>query len=115
MIKMTKKGSDSITLTLKKDTVRMLREKKGGSEKWDELIRRLARRKNCGLECAMCGAWLETDEMDISLDDLASRHGWTGVYSAGEIVNMEGIETRMKLGYMCQKCGVGRRKWVGRS
>ena len=112
---MTKKGSDAITITLKKDTVRMLREKKGGSEKWDELIRRLARRKNCGLECAMCGAWLETDEMDISLDDLAGRHGWTGVYSAGEIVNRKMIEPGRKLGYVCQKCGVGRRKWGGRS
>jgi predicted CopG family antitoxin len=107
---MTNRGSDSITITLRKATVRMLRGKKGGSEKWDEFIRRLARRKNCGIECAMCDDWLETDEMDISLDDLAGRHGWTGIYSAGMIVDKKGIETRMKLGYMCRKCSKERRR-----
>jgi predicted CopG family antitoxin len=110
---MTKKGSDTITITLRKDTVRMLRAKKGGSEKWDELMRRLAGRANCGIECAMCDDWLGTDEMDISLDDLAGRHGWTGIYSAGAIVDKKGVDTRMKLGYICRKCSEERRRISG--
>lgn len=106
---MTIKTSKSITITVLRTTVRKLRAMKG-SDTWDQLLLRLSGRGRCGIECMVCGYWLETDDTGISLDGLAERHGWTGIYSEEVIVEGKGIGSRMKIGYRCRKCAEDKRK-----
>jgi len=99
---MTLHGSEHITITILKTTVDKLRAMKR-ADSWDSLLLRFSKRGRCGIECMNCGYWLETDETDVTLDKLAKRQGWTGVY--GEEGEVDKGGRRMRIGYMCGKCG----------
>lgn len=98
------KDSGKVTITLDRTTVAMLREKKEGLETWDELMRRLGERRRSGIECVICGAFLEMEDKDKSPNTLAKENGWQSIYSARVIVNREEMETKVELGYLCQSC-----------
>jgi hypothetical protein len=81
------------TLTLKRATVEELKTKKR-AETWDELLLRLARRQRCGIECMICGKWIETTDAHVSPSVLAEMNKWREVSCEGEV----------KLGYVCPNC-----------
>jgi len=100
---MAKKDTDYITITVKKTTVAKLKKKKG-SETWDRMLLRLAEESRCGIECLICGAFLELDDLNQSPNALAEVNGWRMVYSGQvELENGE-MKTKVRLGYMCQNC-----------
>lgn len=88
---MPKKGKAN--LTLEQATVEVLRTKKG-SETWDEFLIRLAERQRCGIECIICGKWIETADAHVSPSVLAEMNKWREVSCEGEV----------KLGYVCPNC-----------
>jgi len=90
------KGIGKVTITLDRATVKMLRSKKDDLETWDELMERLARRKRCGIECIMCGKWIETNDIHVSPSVLAEMNGWH------EVCFKDGGE----LGFVCPNCAV---------
>lgn len=90
---MPKKGKAN--LTLEPATVEVLRAKKG-SETWDGFLMRLAKRQRCGIECIICGKWIETADAHVSPSVLAEMNKWREVSCEGEV----------KLGYVCPNCGV---------
>jgi hypothetical protein len=57
---MATKESGNVTVTLARTTVAMLRAKKKDLETWDDLMRRLyARQRKYGIECTLCGKFIE--------------------------------------------------------
>ncbi len=90
------KGSGNVTVTLARTTVAMLRAKKKDLETWDDLMLRLARRRRCSIECAICGTLLETRDPHVSPSVLAEINGWREVSCDDE---------KVKLGYVCASCG----------
>ena len=87
------KGIGKVTVTFDRSTVEQLRARKG-SETWDEMLLRLARRQRCGIECVICGKWIETTDAHVSPSVLAEMNGWREVSCEGEV----------KLGYVCPNC-----------
>jgi hypothetical protein len=97
------KGSAKVTVTLDRSTVDMLRKKKG-SETWDELMLRLAKRQRYGIECTICGKFVEAKNMDISPNMLAKEQGWQPLYS-GRVEETTGeLKRRVERGYICPSC-----------
>ena len=84
-------------LTLEQKTVEMLRANKG-SETWDGMLLRLSRRARCGIECVICGTWVETTNIHVSPSVLAEMNGWQ------EVILKDGH----KLGFVCRSCGVSK-------
>ena len=84
-----------VTVTLERTIVETLRARKG-SETWGEFFLRLAKRQRCGIECIICGRWIETTDAHVSPSVLAEMKGWQEVATKGEV----------KLGYVCPDCGV---------
>ena len=102
---MSLKDTDTVTVTLKKDTVKMLRVKKRGLETWDELMCRLGERPRCGIECLVCNKLIRTDDPGMSRNDLAEANGWEPLYVGGvELVAGEGIVTTGEIGFACAEC-----------
>lgn len=99
------KNSDKVTITLERTTVAMLRSKKKGLETWNELMLRLGNRRQFGLECAICGAFLEFENMDKTLNTIAKENGWQKMYSQIVHVDGEEIARQVELGYICPSCG----------
>ena len=87
------KGIGKVTVTFERSTVEQLRAKKG-SETWDEFLLRLASRQRCGIECIICGKWIETTDAHVSPSVLAEMNKWREVSCEGEV----------KLGYVCPNC-----------
>ena len=82
-------------MTLERATVETLRARKR-DETWDEFLLRLVSRQRCGIECIICGKWIETTDAHVSPSVLAEMKGWREVSCEGEV----------KLGYVCPNCGV---------
>ena len=101
---MAKKDTGKITITLDKTVVKMLRAKKEGVETWNNLLIRLAGRSRCGIECLICGAFLENEDMSQSPNELAEKNEWRIVYSGKVELDGDEIKTKVKLGYMCRNC-----------
>ncbi len=100
------KGSGNVTITLARTTVAMLRAKKKDLETWDGLMHRLyARQRKYGIECTLCGKFIEAENMDKSPNALAKEYGWQPLYSGRVEVATGEIETTVKLGYICPSCG----------
>jgi hypothetical protein len=99
------KGSASVTITLDRTTVAMLRTKKKGLETWDALMQRLGGWRRYGLECTICGAFLEIGNMDKTPNMVAKENGWQKVYSNVVHVDGEEIARQVELGYICPSCG----------
>jgi hypothetical protein len=89
---MTKSGTDKITITLNRTTVKLLRRRKRGTP-WDAYLLKATNRK-CGIECMNCGRWLEANRTDISQDTLARDNGWKTLKEYGEDV----------VGFLCDEC-----------
>jgi hypothetical protein len=87
------KGIGKVTVTFERSTVEQLRARKG-SETWDEMLLRLARRQRCGIECIMCGKWIETKDIHVSPSVLAEMNDWR------EVRFKDGGE----LGFVCPNC-----------
>lgn len=103
---MAKKDSGNVTVTLARTTVAMLRAKKKGLETWDELMHRLyARQRKYGIECIICGKFVEAENMDTSPNMLAKEQGWQPLYSGRVDVEPGKIKTTVGLGYICPSCG----------
>jgi len=101
---MAKKDTGKVTITLDRSIVKMLREKKEGIETWNDLLIRLAGRSRCGIECLICGAFLENSDLNQSPNKLAETNGWRVVYSGRVELDGDEIKTKVKLGYMCRNC-----------
>jgi len=102
---MALKGSGNVTITLDRKTVEMLRAKKRGLETWDELMCRLGERPQCGIECVICHKWLDTDDPEMSRNDLARANGWARIYIGRVKVEVgEGIVTNGGIGIACAEC-----------
>ena len=104
VIRMAKKDTGKITITLDKTVVKMLREKKEGVETWNDLLIRLAGRSRCGIECLICGAFLENEDMNQSPNKLAETNVWRIIYSGRVEQDGDELRTKVKLGYMCRNC-----------
>jgi hypothetical protein len=103
---MATKESGNVTITLARTTVAMLRAKKKGLETWDELMHRLyARQRKYGIECTICGKFVEAENMDTSPNMLAKEQGWQPLYSGRVDVESGEIKTTVGLGYICPSCG----------
>jgi hypothetical protein len=104
---MATKESGNVTITLARTTVAMLRAKKKDLETWDGLMHRLyARQRKYGIECTICGKFIETENMDTSPNMLAKEQGWQPLYSGRvEEVATGEIKTTVELGYICPSCG----------
>lgn len=89
---MTKSGTDKITITLNRTTVKLLRRRKRGTA-WDAYLLDATNRK-CGIECMGCGRWLESQRTDISQDTLARYNGWKPMAIYGE----------KTVGFLCDEC-----------
>ena len=97
---MTLKGSGSVTITLDRETVKMLRAKKRDLETWDELMCRLGERSQCGIECLICHRWVGSDDAGVSRNELAEAKGWARVkLEAGERLVLNG-----EIGFACAEC-----------
>lgn len=99
------KNSASVTITLERTTVAILRSKKRGLETWDKLMLRLSSRRTFGIECVICGAFLEMDDKDKTPNMLAKENGWQKVYSGVVHVGGEEMARQIELGYICPLCG----------
>jgi hypothetical protein len=86
------KGTDKVTITLNRTTVKTLRQRKKGTP-WDEYLLNATNRK-CGVECMSCGRWLEANRTDTSQDTLARGNGWKSIVIYGE----------KTVGFLCDEC-----------
>lgn len=103
---MATKESGNVTVTLARTTVAMLRSKKKDLETWDALMRRLyTRQRKYGIECTICGKFIEAKNMDKSPNMLAKEYGWQPLYSGRVDVESSEITTTVELGYICPSCG----------
>jgi hypothetical protein len=100
---MAKKDSGNVTITLDRTTVAMLRAKKKDLETWDEMMCRLGRRCQCGIECIACGKLVESADGNMSPNMLAKEYGWESMYSGKTALGGK-VVSRVKLGYMCYNC-----------
>lgn len=91
MVKMPIKGKSNLTLDQR--TVELLRANKG-SETWDEMLLRLSGRGRCGIECVICGEWIETTDIHVSPSVLAEMNDWQEV----------GLKDGHRLGFVCPTC-----------
>jgi len=102
---MALKGTGNVTITLDRETVKMLRAKKRGLETWDELMCRLGVRSQCGIECVICHKWVGSDDAGVSRNDLAEANDWAPMYiSRVKLVAGEGIVTNGEIGFACAEC-----------
>lgn len=86
------KGTDKITITLNRTTVKTLRQRKRGA-RWDAYLLDATNRK-CGVECMNCGGWLEAGRTDISQDTLARDNGWKTLKDYDDAT----------VGFLCDEC-----------
>ncbi|MEA1957575.1 MAG: hypothetical protein U9N01_04390 [Euryarchaeota archaeon] len=90
----------TVTVTLDRTTVEMLRSQKRGLETWDNLMLRLGmRKKGWQLECKICGAIIETTDEEMSPAELARTHWWAKLYT-----NVCGEYADIPLGFICKRC-----------
>lgn len=94
-----------MTITLNRTTVAMLRSKKKGLETWNDLMLRLGNRRQFGLECVICGRFLELEDKDKTPNILAKENGWQKMYSGVVHIGGEEIARQVELGYICPSCG----------
>ena len=86
----------TVTITLKKSTVSVLRKAKGG-DTWDGFLLDLVKIKKQGarVECMICGRVLETENVYESPSILAEKNGWTEIAVKGRL---------NAIGFACPAC-----------
>jgi hypothetical protein len=95
MIKMAKKDTGKITITLDRETVKKLRSAKRDMT-WDDYMLYLLRTQMTGahVECLICGRIFRSAKLDVSPRMLAEEERWTEVAMKGGRV----------IGFVCLDC-----------